>query len=91
MNKLSVNCSKTKYMIFTKKKERTPTDFKFGGITIEEVSQTRYLGIVFDDKLTWQSHILQLCSKVSKGSWALLKLKKYVDLKTLLSVYYSLI
>ena len=77
-------------MIFTRKK-RTPTDLKFGRTAIEEVLQIKYLGIVFDNKLTWESHIHQLCSKVSKGSWALLKLRKYVDIKTLLSVYYSLV
>ena len=89
INKLSVKNNKSKYMIFTRKK-RTPTDLKFGRTTIEEVSQIKYLEIVIGNKLTWESHIHQLCSKVSKGSWALLKLRKY-DIKTLLSVYYSLV
>ena len=58
---------------------------------IEQVSQIKYLGITFDDKLTWKPHVPQICSKLSSGSWALLKLRQYVDLLTLKTVYFSLI
>ena len=58
---------------------------------IEQVSQIQYLGITFDDKLTWKPHIQQICSKLSSGSWAILKLRQYVDLLTLKTVYFSLI
>ena len=58
---------------------------------IEQVSQIKYLGITFDDKLTWKAHIPQICSKLSSGSWALLKLRQYVDLLTLKTVYFFLI
>ena len=58
---------------------------------IEQVSQIKYLGITFDDKLTWKPHIQRICSKLSSGSWAILKLRQYVDLLTLKTVYFSLI
>jgi len=32
-----------------------------------------------------------MCSKLSSGSWALLKLRDYVNLKTLITAYYSLV
>ena len=35
--------------------------------------------------------IQHLCSKLSSGSWALLKLRNYVDTTTLKTVYYALI
>ena len=46
---------------------------------------------MFDKSLTWQEHIQHLCSKLCKGCWALLKLRNYVDLATLKTVYYNLI
>ena len=50
---------------------------------IEQVSQIKYLGITFADKLTWKPHIQPICSKLSSGSWAILNLRQYVDLLTL--------
>ena len=41
-------------------------------------------------KNSWKAHIKHLCSKLS-GSWALLKLRNYVDIQMLKTVYYSLI
>ena len=55
-------------------------------LKIEQVSQIKYLlGITFDDKLIWKLHIQQICSKLSSGSWAILKLRQYVDLLTRVS------
>ena len=51
----------------------------------------KYLGVIFNDKLSWKSHIQHVCSKLSNGSWALLKLRNNVDTKTLKTVYYALI
>ena len=39
----------------------------------------------------WKPYIQQICSKLSSGSWAILKLRQYVDLLTLKTVYFSLI
>ena len=43
-----------------------------------------YLGILFNDKLTWKPHIQNLCNKFFEASWALLKLRSIVtDIVTL--------
>ena len=44
-----------------------------------------------DEKFTWQDHILELRSKLARNNSALVRLRKFVDLKTLKMVYYSLI
>ena len=49
------------------------------------------MGVIFNDKLSWKSHIQHVCSKLSNGSWALLKLRNYVDNTTPKTVYYTLI
>ena len=60
-----------------------------GSHSIERIHQITYLGLILDDKLLWKSHIQKQCSKIAKGCWALLKIKKYVDLSTLKTVYYE--
>ena len=92
LNILSLNFSKTKYMLITNKIVSDPNICKItvGKHKIERVTQIKYLGITFDDKLTWKSHINDVCSKLSSWSWAVLKLRPYADLQTLKSIYFSL-
>ena len=93
-NKLSINYHKTKCMLITGKHGlNTSKDFNIyiGKHELERVNEIKYLGVIFDDKITWKPQIKQLCTKLSCGSWALLKLRNYVNLSTLKSVYYSLI
>ena len=49
------------------------------------------MGVIFNDTLSWKSHIQHVCFKLSSGSWAQLKLRNYVDSTTLKTVYYALI
>ena len=48
------------------------------------------MSVIINDKLSWKSHIQHVCSKLSSSSWALLKLRNYVDTTTLKTVYYTL-
>ena len=41
--------------------------------------------------LLWEPHIKQVCSKISRGSFAILKLMKYVSENILKCVCYALI
>jgi len=80
-NKLSINYTKTKFMLFSTKKTKKCLNINIGNHELEQVNQLKYLGIVFDDKLSCKSHVQHLCSKLSRGSWALLKLKTMSTLK----------
>ena len=61
------------------------------GTKLERVKETRYLGVIIDEKLNWNSHVQHIKSKIVKGSYILSKLRHYVNLKTLKLVYFSLI
>lgn len=91
INKLSLNYNKTKCMLITTQKSQLLLDISIGNHSIEQVSSLKYLGVIFDDKLCWKQHIQHICSKLSSGSWALLRLRNYVSLSTLKMVYYSLV
>ena len=53
INKLSLNPENTKFMMFKKKKQINPVVINFNNIQITEVSFFIFLGIVFNNKLTW--------------------------------------
>ena len=91
INKLSLNSTKTKYMLIKGSRKShisNECNIHIGKHKLEQVSEIKYLGIMFDNKLTWKPHIKQLCTKLSKGSWAILKLRNYVYLSALKAVYY---
>ena len=50
-----------------------------------------YLGIMIDNKMNWTQHINYLNAKLCKRSWAILKLKKCVNIHTSKTICYSLI
>ena len=96
-NKLTLNLSKTKYMIFhNKQDERTKKQVKKFRINvnkycIKQVSEFKYLGIHFDNKLNWHSHIEYLCTKLSQAAGVIYKLKKLAPRAVLKTVYYSIV
>ena len=91
INKLSINYAKMKSMLVTAKKNPINMNIHLGKHEIEQVSQLKYLVVIIDTKVSWKPYIQYLCSKLSSGSWALLKLRAYVNISVLKTVYYSLI
>ena len=55
LNKLSLN-TKTKFMVSTKQRSAKHFDIRIGKTSIEQVNEIKYLGIIFNDKLSWKSH-----------------------------------
>ena len=49
------------------------------------------MGVYFDEKLNWNSHVEQVCQKISKVSGVLCKLRYSLDLDLLKNVYYALV
>ena len=66
-NKLSLNISKTKYMLITNKHVSTESFvINVNRNQIERTVTYKYLGVIVDEKLTWTEHCKQLCSNISK-------------------------
>ena len=66
-------------------------DVHMNCIKIDYVSSIRFLGVIIDDKLRFNYHIKEITRKISKNTGVLYKLKQYVPISTLLSVYRSII
>ena len=90
--KLSLNISKTKYMLVTNKHVSTESFVIYVNINrIERTLTYKYLGVIVDEKLTWKEHSKQLCSTLSKCVGVMHKVKHYVNNQALRMLYHSLI
>ena len=89
MNRLYLNVKKTHYMVFTNAKNKRPkSELKFEGESISEVSKTKLLGVMIDQKLNWQHHISDISCKVAKCIGIIMKLRKIMNNESLQSLYY---
>ena len=91
INKLSLNLTKTKYMIFGTRKIKTQAIIRIGGLEIERVHENKFLGVIIDDKLCWKSHINNVKLKLSKTIAILNKTKFIFSQKAMFLLYCSLI
>ena len=53
-NRLSLNIKKTHYMVFTNKRCAIDITLTIDGSKIESTQQTKFLGVIIDDKLNWK-------------------------------------
>ena len=87
INKLSINYSKSEFMIITKKQFKHKFEVVIEDNKIKQKSFVKYLGILIDDKLNWKHQVKQIFSKIARGSWALYHIRNYVDKQTMKMVY----
>ena len=90
-NKLTINYSKTKFMVIRSGRLEDLSDFivNIDGNSIERVSCFKYLGLDIDDDFSWKSHIRSLESDISRISSFICKLRHYVSFECLKSFYYA--
>ena len=91
-NKLSLNVSKTNYILFRNKgKVPAKLTVSINGMPISQVSNTKFLGLFIDEALTWDNHITHISSKISKNIGIIRKLSHIVPNHVLLTLYNTLI
>ena len=90
VNKLSLNVSKTHFMVFGKLKHIGNIKITINDVEIEHVSVTKFLGVLIDEKLNWLDHINKVKSKLSKCIAIIYKARERVNKDALLILYNSL-
>lgn len=92
-NLLSLNLRKTKLMVFGAREDHSVPHpvLIVNGVTIEEVSSYKYLGIHIDNNLRWDYHIKQIVANCASLCGMLRKLSKFVPQHVLLKVYFAFI
>ena len=99
-NKLSLNVSKTKFMVFRNSKNKPNFEsfkIKIGEEEVERIGNDcntktfKFVGIVLDENLSFNDHINHISHKVSSSIYALRQAKNFLPTKTLKTVYTSLV
>ena len=87
-NKLSLNISKTKYIIFSKKDS---ISIKINNAIVHKVVNYRFLGLNIDQDLKWETHLNLVCKKLASALFAIRTVSLELNNRnTSLEVYHSL-
>ena len=95
VNKLHINLGKCCYMKFRPILNITETNLedriiKIGETPIKQVSETKFLGIIIDDKLTWNPQIQYLRRKLSSSIGILNRIKDSIPISLHKNLYHTL-
>ena len=98
-NKLTLNVSKTKYILF--RNNLKAIDFSKLQLLIDDEfidrigqgcneESFKFVGIYLDEFLTWNQHVNYICGKAANAVYALSKLKNVIPVSVKLTIYNSL-
>ena len=90
-NTLSLNYSKTKYLLikpFAKVSYTDDFSVSTHGIQLANCHVAKYLGLIIDGNLNWKPHILYLQKKLSTAAGIIAKMRYYLKEKNLVALYY---
>ena len=93
VNRLSLNIDKTNFIIFHpyNKPINQNITIKLHKNALIEKDHIKYLGIMIDSTLTWQTQIDKLSSKISSVTGILYKIRPFINIKLMKTLYYSLV
>jgi hypothetical protein len=91
-NKLSINLSKTNYILFRNKtriRQNNIPNLIINGIEICKVDSTKFLGIVFDSNLNWSNQINNIINKLRHNIYIFNSIKFMLPEHTNIALYYA--
>ena len=89
-NRLCLNAKKTKFMLFSRTKVDTIFHLNINGVSLEQVENFNFLGLLINEKLDWTPYLLTLSRKLSKTIGILKRLKSFVPKHIMRIIYLSL-
>lgn len=92
VNKLSLNISKTNYMLFYKPLKIVPEiQLHIRSQSLKPVKEFIFLGLTIDSQLTWKPQIDKISNKISKVTGVLARFRNILPKEILITLYNSLI
>ena len=91
-NRLSLNISKTNYIIFHSSASSVPTDIsiKIGKKQISRVKYIKFLGVLLDEHLDGRYHIAKLSKKLVRTCGIFFRIRYLLPTATLITLYNAL-
>ena len=91
-NKISLNIEKTELVHFKspRKKLSDEIKIKLTGKRLYPSNSVKYLGVRIDKFLHWYDQVNSIAVKLKRANALLLKIRNYVNMKTLRNIYYPI-
>ena len=91
-NKISLNTKKTEIVLLRAQKTeiKKNINFQICGQKIKIMKETKYLGMVMDESLTFKNHMDTVKLKLNRVNGLLAKLRHYVNPILLRTIYYTI-
>ena len=92
VNQFALNIDKTNFVIFhsPQKKITEQILIKFMKKKVQQKISVKFLGVLLDSNLRWKSHITELSKKLSRTILIFCKIRHFVPLEILKTLYFSL-
>ena len=92
-NRLSLNIDKSNFVIFRPTQRKLPKQvmISINNQMLTQENSIRYLGVYIDYNISWKTHITNISKKIKRSIGILSKLRYFLSIKTLLSLYYALV
>ena len=99
-NRLSLNPTKTKYMVLRGTNQLidlTGLSIKINGIPLSQIGNhckeqsTKFLGIYIDESLSWTNHIKHINMKISRALFVIKQIKNVIPKESLRTLYFATI
>ena len=66
-------------------------EYSIEGVPINQSTESKSLGLIIDENLSWKAHIHEISKKVSSGIGALKRVRPFVSMHTAIKIYKGLI
>ena len=93
-NKLTINYSKSNFILFSNQSQDNKNEnlyIRALNGTFKELTSVKYLGVIVDNKLSWNQHTQSVVKKVDYCKRHHQQLRHYASLSILKNVYFSLV
>ena len=90
-NKLSLNVSKTNFMLFTNSNHNKTYSLQLAGQQITQSQCVKFLGMHIDNCLKWDKHIKKMKQKISQSMYAIIRARSILTRENLMTLYYSMV
>ena len=96
LNKLTINCKKTKYCIYgmrsiVKKSRNIDMLLSLNGTVLEKVCSYKYLGFILDDQLNFNKHVTEISKIVSHKLYLLSRIRKYLTQNACVNIFKTMV
>ena len=88
--KLSLDRDKTSYMIHTSSPQNFPS-IEIRNNPLVKVTESKFLGVINDNRLSFKAHASKMCKKVSSAIGAIKRVSFFIPKSIIRTLYFSLL